>query len=82
MSTSTISTDNKAPGLVAVSAVFLGVTILSAGIRIFTRLRLVKWIGVDDILVLFAVAASVCMSASTIIGISRERESLTSGKLT
>ena len=61
------STDNKGPQLVVVSTAFLCITILSTGVRIFTRLRLVKWIGADDILIIFSALSSITMYAGIII---------------
>ncbi|KAF4630434.1 hypothetical protein G7Y89_g7705 [Cudoniella acicularis] len=59
-------TEDRGPSLVAVTSVFLTLTILSASIRIFTRLRVVGWIGADDALILCAAAAAVAEAAGTI----------------
>jgi hypothetical protein len=62
------STDNRAPQLVAVTAAFLVLVIFSIVLRVFTRLRVVKWLGIDDWLMVCAVVAAIVESAAVIIG--------------
>lgn len=66
MSTS-VSDPNRGPALVGVTATFLGLTILSSSIRVFTRLRVVNWLGADDVFILCATAAAIAEGAGTIV---------------
>lgn len=61
-----MSDPNRGPALVGVTATFLALTILSASIRVFTRLRVVNWLGADDVLILCATAAAIAEGAGTI----------------
>ncbi|KAH6681321.1 hypothetical protein B0J14DRAFT_633068 [Halenospora varia] len=66
MSTS-VSDPNRGPALVGVTATFLGLTILSSSIRVFTRLRVVNWLGADDVFILCATAAAIAEGVGTIV---------------
>lgn len=61
------SNDDRSPSLIAVAAAFLVIVVISVSVRIFTRLRLVKWLGADDWLMLCATIASAGLSIGTIV---------------
>lgn len=60
------SADDKTPQLIAVASAFLALVVFSVAVRIFTRLRLVKWLGADDWLMVCAMVGSIMLSAGTI----------------
>ena len=62
------SSDNRAPPLIAVTAIFISISAISAGLRLFTRLRLLRWIGIDDILIFCATFAAIVQGAGIFIG--------------
>jgi hypothetical protein len=64
------SPDDRGPQLVAVSTTFICITIPSVSLRIFTRLRLVKWTGADDVLILCSAVSAIIMYAGNVIGTS------------
>ena len=54
--------------MIGVCVVFLCITVLSTGLRVFTRLRLVRWVGADDVLILCASAAAIVEGVSAVMG--------------
>jgi hypothetical protein len=54
---STLSHDNRAHVLVSVVVGLLGITTLTVGLRFYTRLCLLKQVGVDDYLSLLALVS-------------------------
>jgi hypothetical protein len=56
---------------VAVSASLVGLSIADVSLRFFTRIHLVKWVGPDDILILFGTVAAVVEAAASFAGMNR-----------
>jgi hypothetical protein len=63
-----VSSDNRASELVAVTVTFVSLALSSALLRLYTRLRLLKWIGVDDILLFIATGAALAEALGNVIG--------------
>jgi hypothetical protein len=55
---------------VAIVSAFLGLAVISGIVRLYTRIRIIKWVGRDDVLILFAVLAAVAQTMGGIIGSS------------
>jgi hypothetical protein len=70
MSSTQISGPNQAPMFVAIVSAFLGLAVISGIVRLYTRIRIIKWVGRDDVLILFAVLAAVAQTMGGIIGSS------------
>lgn len=61
-----------APGrLIAVLSSFLFLSIVTVSLRFFTRIHLVKWVGLDDILILFGAVAAFGEAVSSFVGMDR-----------
>ena len=65
-----MTSPDQAPMFIAVVSPFLGLSVLSGIIRAYTRVRVVKWFGPDDILIFLAVAAAIVEESGGILGMS------------
>jgi Na+/melibiose symporter-like transporter len=57
--------------LCAVTGALVGISIFTVFLRLFTRIHLVKWVGPDDILILFGAVAVVSQAAAVFVGIDK-----------
>lgn len=62
------TSDSRASQLVVVTIVFVTLSIFSAAVRIYTRLRLLKWVGLDDVLIFVATGAALSEALGNLIG--------------
>jgi hypothetical protein len=61
--------NDKGHLLVVITCILFSITIFSAALRTFTRLRLLKWMEADDMLILIAAVAAIPQAVCNIIGI-------------
>lgn len=54
-----MSTEDKSSQIIAVSSAMISVMLFAILVRFYTRIFIVKWVGVDDTLII--VAASIAM---------------------
>jgi hypothetical protein len=62
------STEDKRHKVLAVSVVFFGISLGSIVVRIFTRMRLLKFWGGDDVLIVFAGLGATGMLVGVVVG--------------
>lgn len=46
--------------LVVVNSVFIGLVIITVGLRLYTRLKIKRWFGLDDVFILLALVNGLC----------------------
>lgn len=63
------TSDSKASQLVVVTIAFVTLSIFSAAVRLYTRLRLLKWVGLDDVLIFIATGAALSEALGNLIGV-------------
>jgi hypothetical protein len=66
------TSENKAPELVAVTIIFVTISILSVLLRLYTRLRILKWIGVDDVFIFVAAGGALVEAIGNLIGMHQD----------
>lgn len=63
-----MSSADKSPSLIVITAILISITVFSVALRTFTRLRLVGWLGADDVLILCAAVTAIPHAVGNIIG--------------
>lgn len=62
------SSDDRSGSIVAVSAAMISIMVFAILGRLYTRLFIVKWVGVDDCLILVAALFALVEGVTPIIG--------------
>jgi len=63
--------DVRGNELLIVSSVFFPLALAMVALRMYTRLRISKCFGVDDVLLLMAVFPSGCIAISTVLSVTK-----------
>lgn len=62
------STDDKSASVIAVSASMVSIMVAAITLRLYTRFFIIKWLGIDDTLILIAVLLASTQGASSAVG--------------
>jgi hypothetical protein len=62
------STDDKSNQIIACSAAMISVMLCAILMRFYTRVFIVKWVGVDDTLIIIAALFSLVEGLTAVVG--------------
>jgi hypothetical protein len=66
--------ESRVPEVIGIAVAFIALLILSVGVRLYTRLRLVHSSSIDDALIVIAAAVALAQVLANLIGKSYPRK--------
>jgi hypothetical protein len=66
-----VDPETRGPALLIVNSILIALTILTVAARLYTRIVIKRWFGIDDIFILFALLFTIGLTAVVLLANQR-----------